>query len=81
MKIATCLLPGHACAVERAAAHFSGNALNCAAADADILGDRQHALTGPQLALDLLFKRGINLRSPELLALSRALLSPARTRS
>ena len=30
-----------------AAAHFSGNALNCAAANADILGDRQHALAGP----------------------------------
>ena len=38
---------GHICAVERAAAHFSGNALNCASANLAFPGNRQHALAGP----------------------------------
>jgi hypothetical protein len=54
-------------AVERAAhpSHVTRNSLHCAGADAEIFGSRQHALAGPQLALDSLFQRSINLRTPE----------------
>jgi hypothetical protein len=53
-------------AVERAAhpSHVTRNSLQ-AGADAEIFGSRQHALAGPQFALDSLFQRSINLRTPE----------------
>jgi hypothetical protein len=63
-------LRGHADAVERAfAPHFPGNALDRAAADANLLGDRQHAFLGAQQALDARFDLGGYARTPELLAL------------
>ncbi|HEV8060238.1 MAG TPA: hypothetical protein VGP68_10210 [Gemmataceae bacterium] len=50
---------GHVCAVERAAAHFSGNALDCASANLALPGNRQHALACPQLTLDSFFQGGV----------------------
>ena len=47
----------HAYAVERAAypTHFTRDALYGASAGAAFPGDRQHALAGPQMALDSFF--------------------------
>jgi hypothetical protein len=53
--------------VERA--KFSRNALNGAGANANLSGDFQNALAGPQLSLDSFFQRLIDLRAAELLAL------------
>jgi len=64
------VLRGGACAVERAAhlSRFARNALYCAGATATFPSNRQHALTGPQLSLDLLFSGGADLGPSELLA-------------
>ena len=59
--------------VERAF-HLPLNALNGAAADAALAGNLQHAFAGAQLSLDALFKRGIDPRPTELLALRHSTL-------
>lgn len=69
-KFALIALGGLACALERAlGSHFRGNPLYRAAADADLFGGRQHALLGPQHALDPLFDLGGYAGTSELLPL------------
>ena len=59
----------HAATPTKGAFHLLPDALNGAAADAALAGNRQHAFAGAQLSLDALFKRGIDPRPTELLAL------------
>ena len=54
--------------------HLLLDALNGAAADAALAGNLQHAFAGAQLSLDALFKRGIDPRPTELLALRHGAL-------
>jgi hypothetical protein len=71
------------CAVglaDERAFHLLPDALNGAAADAALAGNLQHAFAGAQLSLDALFKRGIDPRPTELLALRYGALRPALTR-
>jgi hypothetical protein len=62
------------------AAHFPGYSLHRAAADATLSSDLQHALAGPQLTLDSLFKGWVYPWPAKLLAASTARFSPALTR-
>jgi hypothetical protein len=58
--------------------HLLPNAPNGATADAEFAGNLQDAFAGSQLRLDAFFKRGIDPRPTELLALRQSALKASK---